>query len=283
MSRAVVLGGGGHTGFGWQWGLVTGLQDAGVELAAADLIVGTSAGSMAAAHLASGQPPQELMAEITEPDGHEALLVPEMALGHDPFAEIMTQLIKSSRTAAEIRAEFGALALTTDGAPNTVLRQIAARYLPSLEWPRKRLLIPAIDAESGEFTVFDRDSGVTLVDAVTASCAVPGVWSPVAIGSRYYIDAIVRSPINADLAAGCERVVVIAPIPQIRGLPGAGLEEQLAPIKADGQVIVVTPDEASKAAIGRDQQDLSQRPAATRAGFAQVSSLVDALGEHWYN
>jgi NTE family protein len=93
----------------------------------------------------------------------------------------------------------------------------------------------------------------------------------------------VRSPINADLAAGCERVVVIAPIPEIRGLPGGGLEEQLAPIKADGQVIVIGPDEASRAAIGRDQQDLSRRPAAARAGFQQVPSLVDALGEHWHN
>jgi NTE family protein len=280
VSRAVVLGGGGHTGFGWLWGLITGLQEAGVTLAAADLIVGTSAGAMAAAHLASGARPQELMAEISEPhEPHHPL----MTLGQDAFTAQLIRLIKNGRSAAEVRAEFGALALATEGAPENVLRQIAARYLPSREWSRQRVLIPAIDAESGEFTVFDRESGVTLVDAVAASCAVPAVWAPVTIGKRRYMDAIVRSPINADLAAGSERVVVIAPIPEIRGLPGAALAEQLAPVKAEGQVVVITPDEASRAAIGRDQQDLTQRPAAARAGFAQVDSLVEALGEHWHN
>lgn len=282
VSRAVVLGGGGHTGFGWQWGLVTGLQDAGVDLAAADLIVGTSAGSMAAAHLAGGVAPQELMAEITV-EGQEPYH-PDMQLPHDKFAMALMKILQSARTAAEVRSEFGALALNmeVDG-DETVLRQIAAKHLPGIEWPQQRMLIPAIDAETGEFTVFNRDSGVQLVDAIAASCAIPGVWAPVTIGSRKYIDAIVRSPINADLAAGCERVVVIAPIPEIRGLPGAGLEEQLAPVKADGQVIVITPDQESKAAIGRNQQDLSQRPAAARAGFKQVASLVDALSEHWNN
>ena len=67
-------------------------------------------------------------------------------------------------------------------------------------------------ADNGEFVAFEKSSGVSLVDAVAASCAVPGVWPPVTINGRRYIDGGMRSAVNADLAAGYERVVVLAPI-----------------------------------------------------------------------
>ena len=94
-----------------------------------------------------------------------------------------------------------------------VRRAVIAARLPSHEWPAHPLVVTAIDAHSGAFTRFDASSGVPLVDAVAASCAVPGVWPPVSIGGRRYIDGGVRSVTNADLASGCGRVLVLAPMP----------------------------------------------------------------------
>ncbi len=60
--------------------------------------------------------------------------------------------------------------------------------------------------------VFNRESGISLLDAVAASCAVPLVWPAATINGKRYIDGGVRSSANADLATGCGRVVVLAPI-----------------------------------------------------------------------
>jgi NTE family protein len=278
VSRAVVLGGGGQTGFGWQWGIVTGLWEAGIRLADADLVIGTSAGSMVAAHLTCGVPPGELMATVSAP--HEPFH-PLMALKQDPFVTELIRMVRAGYTQDEIRADFGRLTEGFDGGPEDQMRAIAEHYLPDDKWPEQRMLIPAIDVATGELRTFDRDSEASLVDAVSASCAIPCVWNPVTIGDRRYMDAVIRSPINADLAAGYDRVVVIAVLPEIRGVPGGSLAEQIAPVQAHGEVVVVTPDEPARAAIGRDQQDMSQRPAAARAGLAQVSAVVDALTALW--
>lgn len=87
---------------------------------------------------------------------------------------------------------------------------IAAR-LPAADWPERDLRIPAVDAVTGEVVIFTRDSGVTLVDAVTASCAVPGIWPPASIGDHRYVDGGVRSSANADLAAGADQILLITP------------------------------------------------------------------------
>ena len=73
------------------------------------------------------------------------------------------------------------------------------------------MLIVAVDAHTGEPVVFDRHSGVDLLDAVTVNCAGPGV-PPHAIGGSRYIDGGYRSNENADLAAGYGRVLVLSPL-----------------------------------------------------------------------
>jgi NTE family protein len=96
--------------------------------------------------------------------------------------------------------------------PEAQRRAIIDGRLPRHEWPaHPRLLVTAVDAETGEAVVWDHDSGVDLVDAVAARCAVPLVWPPMSVNGRRYVDGGVRSPINADYATGCSRVVVLAP------------------------------------------------------------------------
>ena len=70
----------------------------------------------------------------------------------------------------------------------------------------------AVDARTGEFAVFDSAGDASLVDAVGASCAVPGLWPPVTIGERRFMDGGMRTVANADLAHGYERVVIVAPV-----------------------------------------------------------------------
>jgi NTE family protein len=234
---------------------------------------------VAAVHLAYDAAPQDLFESITTvPD---APYHPQFTRSHDGFLELVRPFVGSHRTAAEVWSAIGALALTTDGAPEALLRQFAADHLPTREWPTTPVHIPRIDAQSGTFGFFSRESSVPLVDAVAASCAVPGVWSPVTIGSRRYIDPIIRSPINADLALGHDHVIVIAPLPEIRGMPSIGLDQQIASAEASGKVLVIRPDDASRTFIGRDPQDLARRPAAARAGFRQAVRLHASIPAPW--
>jgi len=147
-------------------------------------------------------------------------------------------------------------------------------------WPDRRLIITAVDAETGEAKTFDRDSGVSLVDAVGASCAVPLVWPPITINGHRYIDGGVRSPANADLAIGCERVVVLAPLAQALRRSGR-IESQLASLGAQVRSIVVSPDANARTAIGRNVLDPAHRVGSARAGHVQAAAVAAAVAAVW--
>jgi NTE family protein len=194
---------------------------------------------------------------------------------------MLAQAVGGHSEARAILAEIGALALRAGGAPTEKMREIVLGSLRVREWPRQRLLIPAVDAGTGELTVFSRDSDVSLLDAMCASCALPGVWTPFALRGRHYIDASTRSSTNADQAAGCDRVLVVAPVNGIRGIPGASFEESLEPVRARGEAFLIKPDQASKQAMGRDVFDMSRRVPAVRAGLDQGESVAMAVKDFW--
>ena len=97
-------------------------------------------------------------------------------------------------------------------------RRVIEHRLPSHDWPERDLRITAIDVATGELVVFDSSSGVALVDAVAASCAVPGTWPPVTIGERRYMDGGVGSSVNTAVAADCATAVVLVPAGRVRAL-----------------------------------------------------------------
>ncbi|MGH3124332.1 MAG: patatin-like phospholipase family protein, partial [Streptosporangiaceae bacterium] len=158
---------------------------------------------------------------------------------------------------------------------------VIASRVPSEEWPARRLLITAVDAVTGEFTPFTEASGVSLVDAVGASCAVPGVWPPVSMAGRRWIDGGIRSPANADLAAECQRIVVLAPIPRGMRAASAVATQAAGLTRAGRAVAVVSPDQAAVAAIGRNVLDPARRAPAARAGHAQAEAALDRVGTVW--
>jgi NTE family protein len=272
-SRALVLGGGGPVGVGWEIGILSGLAAAGVDLAGADLVVGTSAGSVVGAQVAAGCDVQEMYAtQLTAPSSE----IPSR-LGVSMLLRWGWVAVRYG-DAPKARARIGALALAARTVPETERRAVIESRMPVREWPQRRLLVTAVDAGSGEFVVFDRDSGVGLVEAVAASCAVPGVWPPVSIGERRYVDGGVRSAANVDLAAGYERVVVIAPIAGAAGrVPSVA--RQAAGLS--GQVVVISPDRTARRAFGRNLLDPARRPAAARAGHAQASYEAARIRPVW--
>ena len=106
---------------------------------------------------------------------------------------------------------------------------------------------------------------------MAASSAVPGIWPPVTIGARRYIDGGVRSADNADLASGFGAITVISPLGFDSPLPSPlPLRDVVARLRAEGsQVTVIQPDAASAAAIGVNPLDPASRTPAARAGRAQ--------------
>jgi len=274
--RALVLGGGGVTGVAWELGLITGLAERGVRLAEADVVVGTSAGSSVGAQVLSGVPLERLYG--AQQAGPGAELSARMSAG---LLARYAWVVLTTRDVRTVGTRLGRLALRARTLPEADRRAAIAARLPVHDWPeRARLLIPAVDAVTGELRVFDRDSGVPLVDAVAASCAVPGVWPPVTIGDRRYIDGGVRSPANADLAAGCDRIVVLAPAASGGG-PVASVAAQVAALRAHASVVVVTRDAASRRAAGRNMLDPARRGPAARAGYAQAAAVAEPVAAVW--
>ncbi|WP_067825957.1 patatin-like phospholipase family protein [Actinomadura kijaniata] len=273
--RALVLGGGGVAGIAWQTGVLAGLAAAGVEVTDADLVVGTSAGSTVAAQVTSGLPWEELLARQTDPGKRSEELVPAGSVAE--ALERMLTLQSEGLEPAEIRRRVGALALAAETVPESARRKVIEGRLPAREWPRRpRLVIPAVEATSGAPVLFDAASGVDLVDAVAASCAVPGIWPPVTIADARYVDGGLRSMNNADLAAGHGRVLVVAPFAD------PVLEEDVAGLTGDGaRVEVVAPDEASAAAFGTDPLDPATRTPAAEAGYAQGRAEAERVAALW--
>ena len=137
----------------------------------------------------------------------------------------------------------------------------------------------AVEAESGEFVVFDRDSGVDILHAVAASCAVPLVWPAVTIDGLHYVDGGMRSTSNVDLARGAEAVVVIAPMPQAFS-KATSIRAQLAETGATRKA-VVTPDKEALAVIGRDVLNPEKRADAARTGLRQAAEVVEKVRRAW--
>ena len=275
---ALVLGGGGITGIAWELGLLAGLAEAGLDLTGADLVVGTSAGSAVGAQITGGGNLEAPYArQLEPPPDAEPARMTRAALARYGWA-----MLRSRGSDVAFRRRVGALALAAERAGLTPpeeerLRVIGSR-LVSEQWPDRPLVVTAVDAATGKFRTFDRDSGVPLLHAVAASCAVPGVYPPVTVDGHRYVDGGIRSAANADLAAGHESVVVLAPIPRGIG-PVAGVDAQVRGLGA--RVAVVSPDETSRTAIGRNVLDYAARAASARAGRAQAASVVERVAEAW--
>jgi NTE family protein len=288
---ALVLGGGGSAGQAWTIGAIAGLAEAGIDMTeAADLVIGTSSGATAAAQVRSGIPPAELLASVLSPPvppvGHNRPPPPGPSMA--AVYERMRAIGAAATSAVDLCRAMGAFGLesdaTFDPAAAEQRRAMVAARLPRQQWPDRPMIVAAVNAHTGELVAFGRDSGVDLVDAVTAGTALPGVAPTYNINGTHYINGGVRSAENADLAVGYANIVVLSPfggrtgtLPAgqfegIRRSPewGTDLVSQLEALRKQGsRVVVITPDADSRAAMGTNQMDPATRIPAARAGFAQ--------------
>jgi NTE family protein len=288
---ALVLGGGGSAGHAWTIGVIAGLAEAGLDMTeAADLVIGTSSGAAAAAQVRSSIPLAELLASIlsepVRPAGPNRPPPPGPPMA--TVFERMRAIGAAATSAADLQRAMGAFGLESDAtfepAAAEQRRAMVAARLPHPQWPDRPMIVAAVNAHTGELAAFDRDSGVDLVDAVTASSALPGVAPTHSMNGARYINGGVRSAENADLAAGYANVVVLSPfggrsgtLPAgqfegIRRSPewGTDLESQVEALRKQGsRVAVITPDADSRAAMGTNQMDPATRVPSARAGFTQ--------------
>jgi NTE family protein len=249
--RALVLGGGGIAGIAWETGILSGLGESVLD---ADIIIGTSAGSAVAAAVS-----QISLAEAFE---RQIAPAPERTGGERPGPSIDRLMeifaVLGSLPPEQARRKLGEVSLTTQTMPEEIWLQAIGSQLPSQDWPSRNIGTVAVDTETGDTQVFTRESGVDLVKAVAASCAVPGVYPPVTIDGKRYMDGGARTTTNADLVSEYDEIIVIAPIPDGLQLPNA---------------LVITPDAASLAAMTMNVLDPATRIPSAHAGLAQGKNI----------
>jgi NTE family protein len=269
MTLALVLGGGGVAGIAWHTGVLLGLSERGADPSGADVLIGTSAGSTVAAQVGCGHPLDELFARQVDPATLATERTPPVAIAE--LIARMAPIFSASVDATERRKLLGAMALDTETVDHEVRRAVVEARLAGDDWPDRPLYVPVVEATTGERRVLERFSGVDLVDAVAASSAVPGLWPPVTLGGARYIDGGVWSLTNSDLAAGHDRVLVLAPIVD----PSVAAE--LADLGPEVRSEVVRPDVDSLAAFGSDVLDPVVREPSARAGLAQGRAEADRV------
>ena len=278
-SRALVLGGGGIAGIAWEIGLLSGLAAHGCDLRTADLVIGTSAGSIVGTLLRGPEDLEELFAGQAAPVAQT-----EPAVEFDGMA-MMTAFATALAGAAgeqDARARVGALALAGSAVPMSERRAVIAGRIGNASWPDRALLVTAVDTADGGFRVFDASSGVPLPDAVAASCAVPTVWPPITIGGRRYMDGGMRSATNADVATGHDRVLVVAPTSGMPNSPlGPDLAAEVATLRREAEVHVVLADAAALQAFGTNPLAPSTRQPAALAGRAQAEAVHAEVAAFW--
>ncbi|MFI5065910.1 MAG: patatin-like phospholipase family protein, partial [Streptosporangiales bacterium] len=189
--------------------------------------------------------------------------------------------VHTSQDPKRARARIGRWALAVPTMPEADRRKVFQARLPTSTWPSRALKVTAVDARTGEFAVFDSAGDASLVDAVGASCAVPGIWPPVTIGERRFMDGGMRTIANADLAHGYERVVIVAPVAAGIGFMASPGRQAAALTAAGARVALVRPDRAAVRVIGRNVLDVSRRAAAAKAGRVQAAAEAPAVRAVW--
>ena len=265
-----VFGGGGVGGIAWQIGLVAGLHDEGVEIDAHSPLLGTSAGAVVAAQVGSGVPVEELFDQQRSGVDYE---VPKgLSLR---MLLTMTWQGLVARSAHDFGRRIGrpAVAFGQEEAP--IRRQVIEARLPRHDWGDRDIGVVTVDADTGEHHVMTRGDGVSLVDAVMASCAIPLVWPVVPIEGHRYMDGGMRSPVNLDLAPGDGPVVALAPT--TRWQRWARITDQRTSLGPDRRVEILTMSREVRHAQGRNPLDIDKVPAVALAGRVQGRQAAAGL------
>jgi NTE family protein len=287
---ALVLGGGGPVGIAWEAGLAAGLEAERVDLGRAELVVGTSAGSFVGAHLASGRGAKALYeAQITlgekdaadrgagRPASAERMPRPDLT----PLIGLFMKPLADGETTEDRRREMGALALRTETIGEDAFIEGFGRTLKGMAWP-DGFACTAVDALTGGFRLWGQASGVPIERAVASSCSVPGVFPPITIDGRRYVDGGIRSATNIDQVKGARRILAVAVVGRLgREMQMQRIEAEVAALKPEGEAVLITPDAASLEVFGLNLMEATDRAGVARAGFAQGLREAERIAALW--
>lgn len=277
MKLGLVLAGGGVAGIAWETGFLLGVQDKSPDAAAAlltaEVFIGTSAGSTVSAQIAGGATLQELFdAQTAEATGE---LDPKIDV--EILGQMFVDAIAGSQDRAEQLRALGEAATDADTVEPAVRRAVIEARLRNRVWPDRELRIPAINTRTGELRVFGNADGVDLVDAVGASCAVPGVWPVVTIDGERYMDGGMASGSNVQLAADCDVIVVLSPAADpAPNLLGGSLREEID-VMAPKRVLPIFADDAVVEAIGTNSLSPTTKRPAAELGREQGRRTADEI------
>jgi NTE family protein len=284
--RALVLAGGGIAGIAWETGILQGIADespaAARLLLDSDVLVGTSAGSAVAAQIGTGSTLSALFERQVAETSSEIDPGVDVETITELFLAALDEPYDDSRDKTRQQMQrIGSVAVGTKTVPEPVRRRVIEQRLPSHDWPGRALRITAIDTATGELVVFDSASGVELVDAVAASCAVPGAWPPVTIAGRRYMDGGIASSVNLAVARDCGAAVVLVPsAPDAPSPFGAGPAAEIEAFGGTAFAVFADPD--SLKAFGPNLLDprcrVSSAVAGREQGRREAPRIAQALG-----
>jgi NTE family protein len=318
--RALVLGGGGVLGFAWIVGALSALEvEAGFDARDVQLVVGTSAGAVAAAALACAVSVDQMRRHhqgIPAPDD------PPIAFEYDTTSRglppwpgfgvgsprLLLGGVRHPRRSRTLLTLTGALP-TGRGSLQPVadmVAGIAGEAGLGGRWPTQpHPWIVAVDYWSGRRVVFGRDRvglpgspDVSLADAVVASCSIPAWYPPKRIGEHPYIDGGAASNASADLLLdqAVDEVYVLAPMASvlldrprspvariersIRRAITRGILADIARLRANGkQVVFVGPGPEDLAVIGANLMDPRRRTVVLETAMRTATTELHAQRE----
>ena len=283
MTRALVLGGGGVAGIAWATGIAAGLARSGADI---------GAGRRHRRHV--GRLGRRRAACLRRRYRDHAGAAAGAAGRTRASSCGRTRSGRRTRSNRQLmdkvggylraaRKRIGAHALRSETPPLAERRAIVAARLPQSDWPARALRVVAVDTATGDHAVFDRGSGVDFIDAIAASCAVPGTWPAVPINGRAWMDGGIRSLSNADLAAPAHCVLVIAPLGYAEGNPVSGhLRAEVRALEEGGaRVAVIVPDARSIDAMTDNVLDPARCAPSAEAGIAQALRIAPEIVSFW--
>jgi NTE family protein len=296
----LVLGGGGLTGTAFHAGVIAGLAEAaGWDAREAAVLVGTSAGSTSAILLRAGLPPADFVARMSgeppSPEGRRVLdglggLRRPRATGPRARRPASPALLAAmARRPWAFRPEHLAAAALPAGTLD-VMDSIAGFGTLFETWPAQPTWICAVRLDDGARVVFGRDAAASIRDAVSASCAIPGYYAPVAIDGQRYVDGGVWSMHSADLLADVPLDVVVVSAPLATDDPRAldrgnalrvpirlRLDREVRGLRRSGvPVLVLAPDARLRSVMGTASMRIERRAPVAAATRARIRELAGA-------
>lgn len=291
----LVLGSGGVLGDVWMTGLLAGLDREGtVDTGASGKFVGTSAGSIVATRLAAGQDLEALIRRHVDAAALEARTVSpgELDTGSGVLSGRLADLLMFHGRAGRAFRRTLLRRLPAGEQELTYLARDMKELAPA--WP-ERLNITAVNSTTGERVVFGRGRthGLSVSEAVQASCAIPTVFRPVEGADGAFVDGGVWSPANLDAvpAEAGQTVVCLTPTGSDQGAVGfrrrssarffrSIVEGEVARLRRRGvRVLNVVPDAAASKAIGPSRMAGGREAEVYEAGLAQGLGLAGPMAD----